>query len=440
MGLVMAVTAVANIFQDFGFSSAIVQKSDISNEQMSTIFYLNWGVGALLFICIFFIAPSIAQYYHQSTLISILRVSAITFLISPINLVPAAIIQKKMLFKQQALRNLVVSTIIGAIAIGMAYSGWGVWTLVFQGVLGAIAGLIINLIITRWQPKLYINLKGIQNIFSYSSYLFLSGFLNTIFIKVDVFLIGKVFSMSTLGQYSRAQGMDNMVRNISSSSLLSVLFPYFSKIQDNDELLENQWDKYFNLICFSYFLLSGISIICAKFVFTFLFGIQWGEAADYFKIITISGAIYPLSALALSIIQAKGNSKAFFYVEILKKIVMLPCFLVAYYHNIYSFLYALTIAYFIMFLLNLYYLSKSISISIAKFTLYFFQYFFIASLFFLIVTMFDYYYWLDSTNIWIVSLVSLVFLLYFLGSVHYLKPEMSKYMLQTVLKSIIRRK
>lgn len=438
MGLVMAVTAVASIFQDFGFSSAIVQKNDINNEQMSTIFFLNWGAGMLLFILILLMSPIVAQYYNQSNLVSILQVSAITFLINPINLVPAALIQKQMLFKQQAIRNVVVSIIIGTIAIGMAYYGWGVWSLVFQGVLGAIAGLIINLIITQWHPKLYFNITGIKSIFSYSSYLFLSGLLNSIFTKIDVFLIGKVFSMATLGQYTRAQGMDNMVRNISSNSLLSVLFPYFSKIQGDTQLLTKQWEKYFDLICFAYFLLSGISIISAKLVFTLLFGAQWGIAADYFKIIAITGAIYPLSALTLSIIQARGDSKSFFYAEVAKKIVMLPCFGVAYYYGIFAFLYILCLAYFLMFTLNLYFLSKSIPFSIAKSALNFVKYLFVAVLFFLIPGLIDYSFWLDSTHIGIVSIVNLLFVTYFWLFMRWMKPDMSLYILQIATKTIKR--
>lgn len=432
MGLVMAVTGVASIFQDFGFSSAIVQKNDIDNRQLSTIFFLNWFVGVFIFILIYAIAPWIAIYYKQDILIPILRVSALIFLISPLNLVPSALIQKRMLFKEQAIRNILTTIAIGILSISLALRGWGIWSLVLQSILSTILSLFINLWITKWRPFFFLNIGGISHVFKYSSYLFLSGLINTLYTKIDVFLIGKVFSLGLLGQYTKAQSMDNMVKTISSSSILGVLFPYFSKIQDDELLIKQQWEKYFNLICFIYLLITGLSFIGAKFIFTLLFGEQWNIAADYYKIIALTGAIYPLSALALSILEARGHSKAFFQVEVLKKIIAIPCFFIAYYSGVTWFLISLSIAYVLMFLLNLLFLKKAIFYNATSYLARFFQYTLVTVAFIGIASFLNYEYWINSTNIWVVLFVSILFIVYYWFTIRLLHPHTSQMILETI--------
>lgn len=422
MGLVMAVSGIASMFLEFGFGSAIVQKNDITNKQLSTIFYLNSLVGLFIYCILFLSAPYISEFYNVEELTIILRTVTITFVINPLNLVPSALIQKQMLFKQQAVRNIFTTILIGSLAIWLAYNGWGVWSLVFQSLLGAIIGLIINFMITRWKPTLYFKIGSLYSIFRYSSYLFLSSLINNVYSKFDIFLIGKVFSLSTLGQYSRAQGFEGMVRGVSSSSLLSVLFPYFSKNQDNESLLLEQWKKYFNIICFVYFLIMGFSFISAKIIFLIFFGDQWLEASDYFKLISLIGFVYPLSSLALSIIEARGYSKVFFHVEVLKKIVIFPCFLIAYYYGIKYFLVSLIFSYFIGFILNLIYLKKALNYNIKASLIDLSKYIFIISSFLLSLSFLNYNYFLNSTNIIVVTMVNGFFLFFYLLSTTIFQP------------------
>jgi len=422
MGLVMAVSGIARMFLEFGFGSAIVQKGDINNQQLSTIFFLNTGMGLVIYGILFSFAPLVSRFYEIPELTFILRVGAITFLLSPLNLVPSALIQKRMLFKQQATRNIFVTIIIGSFAIFLAYKGWGVWSLVFQSLLGAFLGLLINLGITKWNPILYFKISCLRSIFGYSSFLFLSSLINNVYNKFDIFLIGKLFTLSTLGQYSRAQSFEGMVRGISSSSLLTVLFPYFSKNKDNESLLIVQWKKFFNVICFAYFLIMGFSFISAKFIFLLFFGNQWLEASDYFKLISLIGFVYPLSSLALSIIEARGHSKVFFQVEVLKKIVTFPCFLIAYYYGIKYFLLSLVFSYFIGFLLNLIFLKKALKFNLKESLIDLTKYIVIVSSFLLSLSILNYDYFLNSTDVIVVATVNGSFLLFYLLSAKVFHP------------------
>nr|WP_290935959.1 oligosaccharide flippase family protein [Haliscomenobacter sp.] len=253
IGLIVAVSSIALIFQDFGLGSAIVQKQHVDQQQLSTIFFLSLGVGLLLCLIVYFTAPLIAAYYQEYQLTQYFRVSVLGILFGSLNVVPSALVQKKMLFKQQALRNAITTIFVGSVTVKLAYSGWGIWSLMLQVLLISASTVVINFFITKWHPLFYFRLSSIREIMNYSRYVFLSNVSNVVFTRIDTFIIPKVFNLSILGFYSRAQQMDNMVRNVSSTSIIGVLFPYFSTIIENDELVLKLWERYYNLICLGYF-------------------------------------------------------------------------------------------------------------------------------------------------------------------------------------------
>ena len=439
MGLVMAVSGVAGMFLDFGFSSAIIQKSDIATEELSTIFYLNFAVGIFVYCVIYLSSPYIANYYNSINLANLLKVSALVFLFIPINLVPSALIQKQMLFKQQAIRNMIVTIFIGFCTIWLAFNGWGIWSLVFQSLLGVIFSIIINIMITKWRPTFYFNLLGIKSIFKYSIFMFLSSILNNVFTKFDIFFIGKVFNLPILGQYTRAQGFDAIVRGVSSSSLLSVLFPYFSRIQHNDDLVRKQWERFFNLICFTFFLFMGWAFISSKVIFIIIFGEKWLIASYYFKIITLIGFVYPLSSLALGIMEAKGQSQDFLRVEVLKKMVIFPCFIVAYFYGITWFLISLILSYSIALVLNLIFLKRSINYNIYNTILELIKYIVIFGLFLLIAYLINFDKITNNSNIVLVLIINTIFTLYYMIAVYLVQPSTLKFAYQST-SQIFKRK
>jgi O-antigen/teichoic acid export membrane protein len=214
--------------------------------------------------------------------------------------------------------------------------------------------------------------------------MFFSGLLEGIYSRIDIFLIAKVFSPASLGLYTRAQGLDGMIRTLSSGSLLNVLFPTFAKISDDKEQLKQMYYQYFQLISFLFCLLAGIFYISAEQLFLILFGAQWHVSAVYFKILVLAGFAYPLSSLSLSIIEARGNSKSFFKVEIIKKILFLPTYFIAYFYGIIPFLISYVIAMFIATFINVRFLKFELDISVWQ-TIKFLSTYFIPTIIFIAV-------------------------------------------------------
>jgi O-antigen/teichoic acid export membrane protein len=364
VGISMAVNGLAGIFLNLGFVSAIIQAKELDNKSLSTAFFMNLGISVLIYISLFFSSFWVSQFYNLEELEFIIKVSGISFIVNALNMVPSALMTRGMKFKQMAIISLISSLFSGGLGIFLAVNNYGVWSIVFQQLFGGIIVLFGFYSSTRWFPILYFKLNSISGMLKFGFYMFLSGLLEGIYLRIDIFLIAKVFSPASLGLYTRAQGLDGMIRSISSGSLLNVLFPTFTKIKEDKVQLKQLYYQYFQLISFLFCLLAGVFFIGAEQLFLILFGSQWHMAAVYFKILVLAGFAYPLSSLSLSIIEARGNSKSFFLVELVKKVLFLPTYFIAYFYGIIPFLISFVVGGFIATFINVRFLKFELAISV----------------------------------------------------------------------------
>jgi teichuronic acid exporter len=361
VGIVTAISGLASVFLEFGLTSAIIQQRETEEEQLSTIFYAVLGGSALIYGLIFWGAPLIAEFYAVPALTALLRVSGLSFIVNACNLVPNALIVKQMRFREQSLRNVAVTATVGAAAIGLAHMGWGMWALVLQALLSPLFLLLINLRLTRWLPSRSFRLASIEAMFHYSKFLFLSSVLDAVYTRLDALLIGKAMTMQSVGFFSRAKGMETMVQGVTTSSLNAVMFPFFSKMQDDEAQMAGVFHRFFGIICGVLFLFTGLAYLNAPWAFDLLFGSQWAISAHYYRIIALAAFAYPLSALMLSVISARGNSKDFFKAEVCKKLAYTPPFFFIFW-SIEAYLYAWLVSVVVAFFVNLYFLQRSLPV------------------------------------------------------------------------------
>ena len=433
VGISMAVNGIAGIFLNLGFVSAIIQAKEIDNRSLSTVFFLNMGIALLIYGSVFFSAPFVSQFYKLPALDLILKVTAISFVINALNIIPSALMTRDMKFKQMAMVSLLSSLISGSVGIYLAMHHYGVWSIIFQQLLGGLIVLLGFYLFTKWLPILYFKIQTIKNMLQFGMYMFFSGLLDGIYTRIDIFLIAKVFSPTSLGLYTRAQSLDGMIRNLSSGSLLNVLFPTFAKIRDDKEQLKQMYYQYFQLISFLFCLLAGIFYLGADQLFLVLFGSQWHVSAVYFKILVLAGFAYPLSSLSLSIIEARGNSKNFFKVEIIKKILFLPTYFIAYFYGIIPFLISYVVACFIGTFINVRFLKYELDISVVQ-TIKFLSIYFISTLVIVFGINFIQIYYTINPGIFVVTLQVVAFIGFYFLINKLIKSNGMKYTLALIKK------
>jgi len=308
IGMVLVVTNFVEIFKDLGTSTAIIQRKEISQELISSIFWANLFFGILFALIIIIIAPITANFFREPEIKLIMRIMSISFILSGLSIVPQAILIREMCFRRLAfIEN--VSLLIGAgLGVGMALSGWGVWSLVMQSLVRVFSMAILLLLLNPIIPHLKFSLDSLKSIASYS--LNLSGFnlLNYFIRNADNMLIGRYLGSTSLGFYSLAYKWMLLPVYYISGVVGNVFFSTFSKIQ-NDNI---KFSRVYLQLCASialvtFPLLLGMVALAKPLVFVAL-GPQWDLVVPLLMILSLIGLFQSIGTTIGNIYLAKGRT------------------------------------------------------------------------------------------------------------------------------------
>lgn len=323
-GIIAMVTiffAVAQSFVDSGFSNALVRKADRTEEDLSTCFYFNIGVGIIAYLMLFFIAPLIAKFYNQPILSPIIRITGMEVIFNSLCVVQQSIFTIKIDFKSQAKVTLSATVISGIVGIILAYQGYGIWALVWQGVVGTIVRMGLLWLMSQWRPKTGFSRASFNYLFRYGSKLLASGLLDTIFNNIYPIVIGKFYNPAQLGNYSRALGWALLPSANITSILQRVTFPVLSTIQDDSLRLQNSYRRLLKLSAFIVFpLMIGLAAIASPLIRVVLTA-KWDGCVLYLQILCFALMLYPIHAINLNLLQVKGRADIFLRLEIMKKVI-----------------------------------------------------------------------------------------------------------------------
>lgn len=313
--------AIAQCFIDSGFSTALIRKPQLSDEDLSTAFYFNIGVGIICYLVLFCTSPLIADFYKTPILDKLLKVTALATLFNPLCAVQQAILTKEINFKTQAVVSLSGAFFSGIIGLVFAYNGFGVWALVFQQVGGYLIRTILLWILCKWMPKLLWSWESFHYLWGFGSKMLGSGLLETIYNNIYPIVIGKYFSAQDLGNYTRAQQFSALPSSNVTGVLQRVTFPVLSYIQNEDDRLAINYRKILKLSAFLIFPMMLMLSAIADPLIRVLLTDKWRGCVILLQIICLQMMWYPIHAINLNLLTVKGRSDLFLRLEILKKIV-----------------------------------------------------------------------------------------------------------------------
>ncbi len=367
IAMVMVIIGMANVFTDIGLGTALIQRRRVRPIHYSSVFYFNISIGLLLTLITYFSASWISTFYNNEQLLPLTQVMSISFLLGALSSVQNTRLRKELNYALLTKIGLISSLISGVIGISLAFWGAGVWSLVAQTLS---AGIMYNILIWtsgHWKPSLEFSWKALTQLWGFGFRMFLSGMLDAIFARIDFLIIGKLFPPSTLGYFERAKSLNSMVVQYSSGSLMAVLFPVLSKIQNDLPRFQKIILKSLGIISFVVFLLLGGLYLVSEELIVLLFSDKWLPSVDFFKILVLSGFGYPISALLVNVLSSRGNSKAFLRLEIYKKLIASVNFVVLYFWGIYAFLYGAIVLSTLGISINIMFASREISLPFFQF-------------------------------------------------------------------------
>jgi len=362
IAIVMVVVTVAMVFTDVGLGGALIQRRRILPVHYNSVFYFNIFIGALLTAITFFSAPWISEFFKNEKLVPLIEAVSFLYIINAFSAVQTNKLRKEINFKALTKSNVFSSVLSGVFGVLLALMGAGVWSLVAQVLLKGIFYNIIIWYISGWKPSLQFSFKALRQLWAFGFHMFLSSLLETIFSRLDVLIIGKLFSSATLGFFDQAKRLNSLVTQYSSGSLMAVLFPVLSKLQNNLPRFQYTSIKILEILSFVVFFLIGILYLVSQEIIVLLFSDKWLPSVEYFQLLMLSGFGYPVSALLVNILKGHGNSKGYLILEIYKKILSLINFYIGFQFGIIGFLYGRVIVTFLGVSLNIFYAAREINI------------------------------------------------------------------------------
>ena len=315
-GIVAIVTVFTNLFLilgDMGIRPAIVQKKDLTSKNISEIFFLTI-MGGIVFGFIFIgIAEIIAFIYDNSVYRSIGQLLAISVVFSVWNIVPQGLLQKEKKFMLIGLITVVSTFLSGTAAIISALNDFSYYSIVLQSILYSILIFLFNFYYSKLKFSIGFNLNTINKIKSYSSYQMLFDIINYFARNLDKFLIGKMLSEVALGYYNLAYKLVLMPVQYLTNAVTPVLHPVLSDYQNNYNIIYEQFLKVVRVLSVLGAFISIFCYIFAADIITVIYGPNWGESIEPFRILSLSIGFQMIMSASGSIFQASGNTKYLFF-------------------------------------------------------------------------------------------------------------------------------
>jgi PST family polysaccharide transporter len=285
VGMVTAVIGVFSVFRDFGLSAAAVQRATVTEEQASTLFWINILVGLSLSLLTLAIAPFVAAFYHEKRLLGVTAVLATAFLFNAAGVQQTSFLERQMRFTTiSALEifSLFASTVVGII---MATHGAGYWSLVATTTLTPFFYSIAVWLATKWIPGRPRKNVGIGSMIRFGGTLTLNGFIMFLASNFEKVLLGRYWGVEALGIYGRAYQLSNIPTENLNSAVGGVAFAALSRLQGEPSRLRTYFLKGYTL---TLSLTVPITFTCALFadeIVQILLGPKWKSAAIVFRLL-----------------------------------------------------------------------------------------------------------------------------------------------------------
>jgi len=301
-------TGLADLFATVGMGPALIQRRKLDEDTISTAFLISIISSLLLTAFFFFTAPFIADFFNEPQVTNILRVLSLLFIVNGFSAISRALLARELRFKllfHQEIASFVLG--YGFLAVILALAGFGVWSLV-GGIF--LRTLISCAILSYFSPpplKLSFNEKIFYDILKFGTGVSINDFLWYISGNIDYFVIGRYLSPTALGLYTRAFEIIKQPQTRISNVLSSVLFPTYSRIQENRQMMGMIYLKGVDLVSILTFpLLTGVAI-SSKYFIIGIYGNNWSAAINVLQILCFVGMFKAISHLAGAITHATGN-------------------------------------------------------------------------------------------------------------------------------------
>jgi PST family polysaccharide transporter len=284
VGMVTVVTGVFALFRDAGLSVVTVQRAEISDDQVSALFWINLLVGTLLALVCAALAPVLVHFYKEPRLFWVTIAMAAGFILNAAGVQHSALLQRHMRFVAQATTEIVSWVVSVGVGVGFALAGYGYWALVWMAISLPAVATIGAWIATRWLPGPPRRGIGILAMVRFGGTVTLNTLVVYVAYNVDKLLIGRLWGATALGVYGRAYQLVSIPTENLNSALGGVAIAALSRLQDDRLRFKSYFLKSYSLVLV---ITVPVTVACALFsddIIAVMLGPKWRGAAPLFRL------------------------------------------------------------------------------------------------------------------------------------------------------------
>lgn len=327
MGMANLLIAFILNFRDLGTGTAIVQRLSLSDRLLSSLFWVNFLLGLVMAGGVMAASPLVAHFFNTPELIAILCTLSVSFWLTSCGVVHASLLLRDMHFKAIAIVDLASGVASYLVALSFAYSGFGVWSLVFANITNSFVSSLGYWLAHSWRPRWEFDKPEIKSIMNFSLNLSGFGMVNYFARNADNIVVGRMLGKIALGNYQLAYNlMLTPIQNI-SAVIGRVTLPAFARIQEDNERFRFAYVKSCMLIALVTFpVMAGLGVVAHPLI-TAVLGQKWVGAIRVFEILAPVGLAQSVQTTVGQIYVSKGRTDWMFRFGCISCVVLIATFI-----------------------------------------------------------------------------------------------------------------
>jgi PST family polysaccharide transporter len=301
------------MFKDLGLSIATIQKSEVSNDQVSTLFWLNVLFSVAMTVLTVALSPLIAWFYGDPRLMAITAVTALGFVIGGLTVQHEALLRRQMRFFA-LVATFFVATVVGyVVGIYMAWRGFSYWALVGSQIALLVSNTIGLWIVCRWRPALPKRNSGVRSMVAFGRNFTGFSIINYFSRNLDNVLLGRFWGANELGLYNRAYQLMTLPIDQINEPITSVAIPALSRINDAAERYRQAYLRMLEKIAMVTMPAVAFMIATSDWIVEVVLGPQWSATSRIFLLLGITGMFQPIANTSGWLFLTQGRSKDMFH-------------------------------------------------------------------------------------------------------------------------------
>lgn len=310
MAVVIALMAFVSIFADAGISNAIIHFQDISQQQLSSLYWLNVAVSAALAALLAALSSWVALWYHQPVLQNLVLFAAASLLFGALGQQLRVTAQKELRFAALAKAELIAAFCGMLAAVGLAWYGAGVYALAAGGLMGAAAGSALAwLILARgWRPQWRLRVGEIAPFLNFGGYMIGNNLANTFNSQIDVLLGARLVGPQAMGLYTVPKNLSLQVQMVINPIVTQVGLPVMARAQGDPALLKRVYLQTMRVTASVNFPVYVALALFAPEIVSIMLGEKWQQAMPLLQIFAMWGLLRSIGNPAGSLLFSTGKA------------------------------------------------------------------------------------------------------------------------------------